>query len=135
VQPTAATKDVLQTPERGRGRWLVTMTAFGTIPAFVLSMGVVLASALRSADVVATRPGLRSVDLGWPLVWIHQDQGSLDPPLPYRLGLASPWEQPTYVSGTAFLENVLTIFAVVAVVGLLVSALVVALARRFGTRS
>ncbi|GHJ60029.1 hypothetical protein NOK12_25470 [Nocardioides sp. OK12] len=110
-------------------------TAFGAIPAFAVSLGVVLVAALRDTDLVATRVGQRSVDLGWPFDWIHQNQSSLDSPLPYRLGLSSPWEHPTDVSAVAFVGNVLIVFAVVAVVGLLVGALAVGLSRLFKTRS
>jgi hypothetical protein len=115
---------------RGGNRWLVVATAFWTIPAFALSLGILVAAALRDSDPVATRAGLRSVDLGWPLVWVHQDQSSLDPPLPSRLGLASPLEHPTHLAGAAFLGNLLIGFTVVLVVGLLMIALAVALARR-----
>lgn len=110
-------------------------TAFWTIPAVGLSWGIVLATTVRDHDPVATRAGLHSVDLGWPLVWLHQDQSFLDPPLPYRMALASPWEHPTQVSGAAFLVNVLTVFTVVLVAGLLLCGLAVALARRSRTHT
>ena len=44
--------------------------------------------------------------------------------------MASPWDTPTSVSGVAFLVDVLVAFAVVTVLGLLVSALMVALSRQ-----
>ncbi|WP_328830020.1 hypothetical protein [Nocardioides acrostichi] len=55
-----------------------------------MSVGLVLAAAVADGQVVATRAAQRSVDLGWPLGWVHQDQSALDPPLPARLSLASP---------------------------------------------
>lgn len=91
---------------------------------------VVLATTLTDHDVVSSRADQRSVDLGQPLAWLHQDESALDPPLPGRFGMASPWDTPTSVSGVAFLVDVLVAFAVVTVLGLLVSALMVALSRQ-----
>ncbi|GAB6987201.1 hypothetical protein [Nocardioides pyridinolyticus] len=113
----------------GTRRRLVTLTAFGAIPTFVLSLAIVLATALRDTELVATQAGQRSVDLGWPWAWIRQDQHSLDPPLPDRMGFTSPWESPTSLSGVAFVENVLVVFTVLTVGGLLAGALIVVLTR------
>lgn len=104
-------REVSDRTARDRRRWLVKRAAFETIPAVALSIGVVLAPALGDTELIATRMGQRSVDLGWPFVWIHQDQSSLDQPLPYRFGLSSPWEHPTVVSAVAFTGNVVIVFA------------------------
>ena len=90
-------------------------------------MTVVLATAMNDQVLVSSRAELKTVDLGWPLEWVHQDQSSYDPPFPTHVGLSSPWENPTSVSGTAFLVDALIVFAVVAVVGLLLCAFSVAL--------
>jgi hypothetical protein len=117
--------------DAGPRRWLVMLTAFGTIPALAVSVGVVLVAALRDTDLVTTRASQRHVDLGWPFVWIHQDQSSLYPPLPYRLGLSSPWEHPTHLTGIAFVGSVLVVFAAVATVGLLLGVVAVGAARAY----
>lgn len=85
--------------------------------------------------LVATRAGMRSVDLGWPLVWVHQDQSSLDPPLPHSMALVSPWEDPASIAWAALVVNVLIVFTVVVVGGLLLRFLVVALTRRLRAHS
>lgn len=114
----------------GRRPRLAVLTALGTLAAFVLSLVIVLVAALRDTDLVATEAGQRSVDLGWPWAWIHQDQSSVDPSLPSQMRFESPWENPTSLSAVILIENVFVVFAVLAVGGLLGGALAVVLARR-----
>jgi hypothetical protein len=91
------------------------MVAFLTLPILAFSVTMVVAAASMDSDSVSTAADQRSVDVGQPFVWIHQDQSGSDPPLPAHLGFASPWENPTRGSATAILLNVLVVFAVTAV--------------------
>lgn len=101
----------------GRGRRRLPMlVACGSLPALLFSLIVVIALAATDTDVVTTRADQRSIDLGRPFVWVHQDQRGYDPPLPTHLSLASPWENPTQVSGAGLLVNVLVVFASTAIV-------------------
>lgn len=93
-------------------------------------MTVVLVTALTDQVLVSSRADQRSVEFGWPLVWVQQDQSSYDPPFPTHLGLSSPWEHPTSISLGAVLVDVLFVFAVVSAVVLPAAALTVALVRR-----
>ena len=106
--------------------------AFGIFVAFLLSLAVVLVTAMTDQVLVRSRADLASVDLGWPLVWAHQDLSSNDPPLPAQLGFYSPWENPTSVSWAAFLADILIVFAAVGMVVAVTAALMVVLARRLG---
>ena len=83
-------------------------------------------------DATATERGSRHrwLVFGWPLVWVQQDHSSYEPPLPMRLGLSSPWENPTSVSLGSVLVDVLVVFAVLSAVVLLAAALMIALVRR-----
>lgn len=127
-KPTTAAD---RSTERGsRHRWLVALAAFGIPVAFLFSLTVVLVSALTDQVLVISRADLRSVEFGWPLVWVQQDQSSYDPPFPTHVALSSPWENPTSVSPGAVLVDALFVFAVVSAVVLLAVALVIALVRR-----
>jgi hypothetical protein len=105
------------------------LVAFGTLPALIFSVIMVLALATTDSDVVKTRADQRSIDLGRPFVWLHQDQSVYDPPLPTHLGLSSPWESPTNLSGTGLLLNVMVVFASTAIVVTLLWALALPLVR------
>ena len=72
-------------------RWLPMLVAFGTLSALLFSLIVVVGLAVTDSDVVRTRADQRSIDLGRPCVWLHQNQEGYDPPLPPHLGLSSPW--------------------------------------------
>ncbi len=95
----------------------------------LFSVIMVLALAMTDSDVVKTRADQRSIDLGRPFVWLHQDQSGYDPPLPTHLGLSSPWENPTSLSGPGLLLNVLLVFASTALVVMLLWALIRPLVR------
>lgn len=127
------TAEVAEAEHVSKSHWLVVLAAFGVPAAFLFSLIVVVASALSGEVLVDNRADLHSVDFGWPIAWVHQDQSSLDPPLPFALGFTSPWEHPTTVSPGTFLVDVLVVFAVVGVLVLLTAALVIALVR--GLRS
>lgn len=103
------------TTGRRRRRWLPMLVAFGSMPALLFSLIVVVALAVTDTDVVKTRADQRSIDLGRPFVWFHQDQTGYDPPLPTHLGLSSPWENPTEVSLAGMLLDVLVVFAATAI--------------------
>jgi hypothetical protein len=94
-----------------------------TLAILELSVTLVLATAATDSELVSARADQGSVDLGRPFAWIHQDQTAYDPPLPAHLGAASPWENPTHLSGTAFLLDVLVVFALTALVVASVSTL------------
>jgi len=125
----APIEDATETERRSPHRWLLALVAFGTPGAFLFSLTVVLVAAMNDQVLVSSRLDLKSVDLGWPLVWIHQDQSSSDPPFPTHRGVLSPWENPTRLSLDSFLVNALVVFAAVAVGVVLTAALVVTLVR------
>lgn len=100
----------------------------------VVALSAVIAAFLVSALAVTASPVLHNVELtqraddrdvafGLPVAWIHQDQSSLSPRVPGKVGLVSPWEYPTEMSAGVFLVNVLIVSAgVLAVAALLVTA-------------
>lgn len=73
---------------------------------------VVLALLLVDRVTVRTAGDLGSVHLGLPCAWVHQEQG-VDPPLPWRAGLLSPWEHPTTLSVLPLLADLVLVGAVV----------------------
>ena len=126
------TEEATTTARRSRHRWPA-FAAFGTFVTFLFSLAVVLVTAMKDQVLVSSRADLASVDLGWPLVWVHQDLSSHDPPLPARLGFLSVWENPTSVSWIALVADVLIVFAACSVVVTLTAALVVLLRGRSAT--
>ena len=100
--------------------------------AFLFSMTVVLVTALTDRVLVSSKADQRSVEFGWPLVWVQQDQSSYDPSFPTRVVLSSPWENPSSVYVGAVLVDVLFVFAVVSAVVVIAVALMIALVRRRG---
>jgi len=119
---------------RGR-RWIPILVAFGTLPVLLFSLVVVVALAVTDSDVVKTRADQRSIDVGRPFVWLHQDQKGYDPPLPTNLGPSSPWENPTNVSGAGLLLNVMVVFASTASALTLLGAALLPLMRILRTSS
>ena len=106
------------------------IAAFGVFVAFLFSLTVVLVTAMTDQALVRSRADLARIELGWPLDWVRQDQSSLEPPLPAKLGFSSLWENPTDVSWAAFLADVLIVFAATGVVVALAAALILVRARR-----
>jgi len=102
--------------------------------AFLFSLTLVLVTAMKDQVLVRSRADLASVDLGWPLVWVHQDLSAHNPPLPAKLGFSSVWENPTSLSWGALAVNVLGVFAVVSLVVGLTAAFVLTLRRRSTAR-
>ena len=127
-------EDATETERGPRHRWLAALAAFGIPVAFLFSLTVVLVTALTDQVLASRKADLRSVDFGWPLVWVHQDQSSYDPPFPTQLSLSSPWENPTSVSLGAVLADVLFVFAVSAVVLLAAVLMITRVRRRVGIR-
>ena len=84
-------EDTTETERVSQHRGLVALAAFGIPVAFLFSLTVVLVSALTDQVVVIRRVHLRSVEFGWPLVWVQQDQSSYDPSFPTHVALSSPW--------------------------------------------
>ena len=125
-------EDATETERGPRHRWLAALAAFGIPVAFLFSLTVVLVTALTDRILVTSKADLRSVEFGWPLGWVHQDQSAYDPPFPTHLGLSSPWENPTSVSLGAVLVDVLFVFAVSAVVLLAAVLMVTRVRRRVG---
>ena len=115
-------------------RWRA-FAAFGIFVASLFSLAVVLVTAMRDQVLVSSRADLASVDLGWPIVWVHQDLSAHDPPLPAQLGFDSPWENPTSVSWGALVVDVLVVFAAVSLVVVLTTALTVILRGRSAGKS
>jgi hypothetical protein len=103
--------------------------AFGIFVIFLFSLAVVLVTAMKDEVLVRSRADLASVDLGWPLVWAHQDLSSHDPPLPAQLGFDSPWENPTSVSWGALAVDVLVVFAAISVVVVALTAALMVILR------
>lgn len=85
------------------------------VAAAIGALDVALVALLLFLDrvQVQSRQELARVELGLPLNWVTQNQRT-DPPLPWRTGLLSPWENATT---TAWLPLVLN----VAIVGLLLT--------------
>lgn len=126
-----STGPVSRTEPDARRQRLTALAAVGTPLSFLISLTVVLGSALTGRVLVTGASDLANVDLGMPLAWVHQDQRSLDPPFPAYVGLSSPWEHPTGVSPIAFLVDLLVVSAVVGVLLVVVTVLAVALLRGF----
>ncbi len=64
---------------------------------------------------------LASADFGLPLPWLHQNQSSLDPPLPVRLAPGSPWEHPSSADWPSLAVDVSLYFLLVQVLWIAVS--------------
>ncbi|GAA4700837.1 hypothetical protein [Nocardioides conyzicola] len=73
---------------------------------------VVLVAGGLDRETVRDKADQQSLDFGLPVAWIHQDQTALDPPFPARVSVASPLENPTDLSGLAFLVDLLVVLAV-----------------------
>jgi len=89
----------------------------GAALAGLASVLVVVGTGALGGDRVADGAELADVALGWPVPWLHQDQRGLDPPLPYRAGPASPWDNATRVDAGSLLVDVLLVLAAGVVVG------------------
>jgi hypothetical protein len=83
---------------------------------------VVLGTPLFDERRVGSASDQARVGLGRPLAWLHQDQTAIDPPLPAKAGLASPWEHPTGFSFVPFVADVVLVFAAVAALVLILAA-------------
>ena len=102
-----------QSPIRPRRRAGIPVTVVGVL-ALLAFLSVTLLMLLDGAEVTAQRE-LRHVALGLPFDWVTQDQ-ALDPPLPYRTGFLSPWENPTTIGWLPLLANLLVVGPLLAVV-------------------
>ena len=86
-------------------------TALAAVAGVVVSGAVVLALLLVDRVTVRTAGELASVRLGLPFAWVQQEQ-TIDPPLPWRAGLLSPWEHPTTLSVLPLLADLVLVGAV-----------------------
>jgi heme exporter protein D len=94
--------------------WLAGATAV------VCAVLLVLVACGLDRETVSDKADQQSLDFGLPVAWLHQDQTSLDPPFPARVSVASPLENPTDLSGLAFLVDLLVVLAALGVVVLVV---------------
>jgi hypothetical protein len=78
---------------------------------FSITTAAVVLGGLLDREMVSSKQAQRSVDVGLPLNWLHQDQFGYDPPFPAYAGFASPLENPTNVSWADFAVNVALVFA------------------------
>lgn len=62
---------------------------------------------------VQSQQELARVGLGMPLNWVTQKQG-IDPPLPWRAGFLSPWENPTTIAVLPLFVNLVIVGSVLA---------------------
>jgi hypothetical protein len=74
-----------QAPARNRA-W----SALVPVLLALVAVGITFATALIDHATVVSRSGLGHVGFGLPLVWLSQDQSSLDPSLPMNATLISP---------------------------------------------
>lgn len=113
MHPVASIRPSVEETRSRRGPALL-LTLLGLS---VLSLLVVVASPWWDTDRVASKEDQADVSLGLPVPWLHQDQSSVDPPLPWHLGPASPWEHPTTVAFGAFLADVALVAVVLGLIG------------------
>jgi hypothetical protein len=100
----------VQTVETGsRPLVKVLWTFLMTAAAGILTLG----SMVADGEAVGTRAQQDQLSFGWPLAWVTQDQSSLDPPLPYRLSVASPLESPTHFHELALVVDFALMLGVV----------------------
>ena len=86
----------------------------GALAVAVLATCVTLAF---DSEFIATLAQRERLVFGWPFGWLQQSQ-LIDPPLPWRVQFASPWDNPTDVLWPQFLASALTIWAgLVAIAG------------------
>jgi len=78
----------------------------------LLSTGLVVAS-LWIPTTVHDRSDMESIQLGYPIRFVLQDNSRFDPPsFPWQYRLVSPWESPTELKPLAFLGSVLLVLLV-----------------------
>ncbi len=86
--PMSTTLDL--DPSRHRSAfWLLT-----SLLGLVLALTVTLVVSWLQTALITDAAQLGSVTFGWPFGWITQDLSSLNPPLPYRLSMGSPFQFP-----------------------------------------
>ncbi len=85
-------------------------TALVPVLLAVAAVGITFAIALSDHVAVLSRSGLGHIQFGLPLVWLRQDQSSLDPSFPMNATLISPWDYPTSVSVVPLVCDVLVAF-------------------------
>lgn len=77
----------------------------------LLSTCLVVAS-LQIPTTVHDRSDMESIQLGYPIRFVIQDNSRFDPPsFPWQYQLVSPWESPTELKPFAFLGSVLIVLA------------------------
>jgi hypothetical protein len=107
---------------RGTLRWPV--VGLLLVVGLVVAVAVVLGGLLVDHQTVTNVRDQRSLDVGLPLAWVHQDQSASDPPFPADAFVASPWDHPTSVSPAPFLADVGLAYAVLALPCVLAAAAV-----------
>jgi hypothetical protein len=88
-------------------RWLVV----GAVVWGLLAVPVVAGLMVTDRAQVTSHTQLHHAQLGRPVSWITQDASTLSPPMPYAVGLLSPWENPTDAHWWAFLVDIAIVWA------------------------
>ncbi|MFH1318645.1 MAG: hypothetical protein ABIH71_06490 [Candidatus Omnitrophota bacterium] len=66
---------------------------------------------------INTQMELSKIQLGFPLKFLIQDQGHLDPPFfPWKTNFMSPWEYPFYFSWVKFSLSFFTVFIITSLI-------------------
>ena len=79
---------------------------------FLLSLFLVSVSVLIPQNI-QNQEELLSIKLGMPLKFLEQNQSRYNPPVPAKISLSSPWENPIYVSWLKFSFSVIIMFVIV----------------------
>ena len=103
-----------QAPGRQR-----TWTALAPVLLAPVAAAITLSITLVDHSTVVARSGLVYIGFGVPLVWLKQDQSSLDPSFPMNATFISHWGFPASVSVVPLLLDVLVVYALL-LAGLLV---------------
>ncbi len=99
---------------KGKQTWnaFVTRLSTGNHFALVLLSICLVVASLWIPTTVRDRNGMKSIELGYPIRFVIQDNSRFDPPsFPWQYRLVSPWESPTEPKLLAFLGSVLIVLA------------------------
>ena len=100
---TQSTHAVPAAEHRARPRVAVAVASIGALDLALVALLMVL-----DKVQVQSQTELARVGLGMPLNWVTQNQG-IDPPLPWRTGVLSPWENPTTIAWLPLAVNLVIV--------------------------
>jgi hypothetical protein len=130
----SGTATVEPRPRRGSSLpdWLL---GVGLVALPLVGLLATLISTSHDHTTMSGRTSMHRLEFGRPLDWLQQDQSSASPPAGARIGLGSPYDDPTHVHVIPFLVDVALWTAAAALVAVPLVAGVRSFAARADDRS